>query len=121
MGNQLYYSDNLEVLRKHIASDSVDLVYLDPPFNSNQDYSVIFKNTKGQGSEAQARAFVDTWHWGAVSQLPPLKRRGLVSRLHRNSAYLCRRAALVSLSETSGVTDKNPVLIQSCRMSISLL
>lgn len=68
MGNQLYYGDNLEVLRKHIASDSVDLVYLDPPFNSNQDYSVIFKNTKGQGSEAQTRAFVDTWHWGPVSE-----------------------------------------------------
>lgn len=50
MSNQLYYGDNLEVLRKHIPSNSVDLVYLDPPFNSKQDYSVIFRNTKGRRS-----------------------------------------------------------------------
>ena len=68
MANQLYYGDNLEMLRKHIPSESVDLVYLDPPFNSKQDYSVIFRNTKGQGSEAQINAFKDTWHWGAASE-----------------------------------------------------
>jgi DNA modification methylase len=68
MGNQLYYGDNLDVLRKYIMDNSVDLVYLDPPFNSKQDYSVIFKNTKGQGSEAQIKAFNDTWHWGAISE-----------------------------------------------------
>ena len=59
--NQLYYGDNLDVLRSQILGASVDLVYLDPPFNSNQDYSVIFKNTKGKGSEAQIKAFKDTW------------------------------------------------------------
>ncbi len=68
MTKRLYYGDNLEVLRKYIASESVDLVYLDPPFNSNQDYSVIFKNTKGKSSEAQIKAFKDTWHWGATSE-----------------------------------------------------
>lgn len=68
MSNQLYYGDNLDVLRKYIASESIDLVYLDPPFNSNQDYSVIFKDPKGAGSEAQITAFKDTWHWGPKSE-----------------------------------------------------
>lgn len=73
MNNQLYYGDNLEVLRKHIAKDSIDLIYLDPPFNSNQDYSVIFKNPRGAGSEAQIKAFKDTWHWGPTSEYTLLR------------------------------------------------
>lgn len=73
MSNQLYYGDNLDVLRKYIASESIDLVYLDPPFNSNQDYSVIFKDPKGVGSEAQITAFKDTWHWGAKSEYALLR------------------------------------------------
>jgi site-specific DNA-methyltransferase (adenine-specific) len=63
MGNHLYYGDNLAVLRAHIASDSVDLVYLDPPFNSNASYNVLFKAPSGEGSAAQIEAFDDTWHW----------------------------------------------------------
>jgi DNA modification methylase len=62
--NQLYYGDNLPILREHVASESVDLIYLDPPFKSNADYNVLFKSPKGQGSEAQIEAFEDTWHWG---------------------------------------------------------
>jgi DNA modification methylase len=73
MNNQLYYGDNLEVLRKHIAKDSIDLIYLDPPFNSNQDYSVIFKNPRGAGSEAQIKVFKDTWHWGPTSEYTLLR------------------------------------------------
>ena len=53
----------------------------------------------------------------AYCQLPPAEARGLVSQLHRSSAYLCRRAALASWLDTSGLTDKQPVLTQSCRMS----
>ena len=62
MRNTLYYGDNLPVLREHVASESVDLVYLDPPFNSNRSYNVLFKQ-EGQESEAQIKAFDDTWHW----------------------------------------------------------
>lgn len=62
--NVLYYGDNLDILRKYIADASVDLVYLDPPFNSNRDYNVIFKDESGQKSDAQLLAFEDTWHWG---------------------------------------------------------
>lgn len=61
--NELYYGDNLDVLRRKIASESVDLCYIDPPFNSKRNYFQIYNN---QGSEdrAQAQAFVDTWNWG---------------------------------------------------------
>lgn len=63
MTNALYYGDNLNVLRESIADASVDLVYLDPPFNSNAGYNVLFKAPAGQKSEAQIEAFEDTWHW----------------------------------------------------------
>ena len=62
--NALYYGDNLRILREFIPDESVDLVYLDPPFNSNRAYNVIFKNQSGQQSDAQILAFEDTWRWG---------------------------------------------------------
>lgn len=62
--NKLYFGDNLVVLREHIADESIDLVYLDPPFNSNKNYNILFNSPKGQKSEAQITAFEDTWHWG---------------------------------------------------------
>jgi site-specific DNA-methyltransferase (adenine-specific) len=66
--NALYYGDNLAVLRDSIASESVDLVYLDPPFNSNASYNVLFKSPAGVESEAQIEAFEDTWHWGPEAE-----------------------------------------------------
>ena len=66
--NKLFYGDNLEVLREHVTSGSVDLVYLDPPFNSNRSYSVIFgRNSTGGDVAAQIQAFDDTWHWTPVT------------------------------------------------------
>lgn len=62
MANALYYGDNLDILRLHIPAASVDLVYLDPPFNSNADYNVIYKEQSGELSSAQIQAFTDTWH-----------------------------------------------------------
>jgi len=69
--NALYFGDNLKVLSEKLPdgtyvfpSESVDLVYLDPPFNSNRDYSVIFKEAGGEGADAQIKAFTDSWHWG---------------------------------------------------------
>jgi DNA modification methylase len=61
--NVLYYGDNLEVLRRHVKDESVDLVYLDPPFNSSQDYNVLFAEHDGARSAAQIQAFEDTWRW----------------------------------------------------------
>jgi adenine specific DNA methylase Mod len=65
--NQLYYGDNLKILRQYLADQSVDLVYLDPPFNSNQDYNVLFKERNGARSAAQVKAFKDTWVWDTES------------------------------------------------------
>lgn len=63
--NRLYYGDNLEILRRYIADESVDLVYLDPPFNSNQNYNVLFKEQDGTKAASQIHAFEDTWTWDA--------------------------------------------------------
>jgi len=61
--NRLYYGDNLDVLRRHIEDASVDLVYLDPPFNSNASYSVLFAEHSGTQAASQIKAFEDTWRW----------------------------------------------------------
>jgi len=66
--NTLYYGDNLSVLREHIPTASVDLVYLDPPFNSNRNYNVLFKDEHGQAADAQIQAFEDSWHWNAAAE-----------------------------------------------------
>jgi site-specific DNA-methyltransferase (adenine-specific) len=63
--NTLFYGDNLPILREHIADESVDLIYLDPPFNSNRSYNVLFKDESGREADAQITAFEDTWHWGS--------------------------------------------------------
>ncbi len=66
--NKLYFGDNLDILRKHIADESVDLIYLDPPFNSNATYNVLFQEKSGEKSAAQITAFEDTWHCGMESE-----------------------------------------------------
>jgi adenine specific DNA methylase Mod len=63
MPNQLYYGDNLNVLRDHIKDETVDLIYLDPPFNSRADYNVLFAEKDGTRSSSQITAFEDTWEW----------------------------------------------------------
>ena len=65
--NKLYFGDNLDILREHVPDESVDLIYLDPPFNSNATYNVLFKEVSGEGSAAQIHAFDDTWHWNRDS------------------------------------------------------
>jgi len=67
--NKLYFGDNLEVLRQQIKDESIDLVYLDPPFNSSATYNVLFKERGELPSEAQAEAFRDTWSWGQSAAL----------------------------------------------------
>lgn len=67
IGNYLYYGDNLEVLRRYVKDESVDLIYLDPPFNSNRSYNVLFKDESGL-SDAQIKAFDDSWHWGHTAE-----------------------------------------------------
>jgi site-specific DNA-methyltransferase (adenine-specific) len=67
--NKLYYGDNLTVLKNCFDDESVDLIYLDPPFNSQATYNVLFKSPSGEQSHAQIEAFGDTWHWGEEAEL----------------------------------------------------
>jgi len=80
--NHLYYGDNLEVLRKYIHDESIDLCYIDPPFNSKRNYNQIYNNV-GKEDAAQAQAFVDTWTWDelAIKGLKEIvgNERGLLS------------------------------------------
>ena len=64
----LYYGDNLDILTRYIADESVDLVYLDPPFNSAQNYNAFFQEKDGTAAAAQIQAFVDMWSWNIESR-----------------------------------------------------
>ncbi|NLE99348.1 MAG: site-specific DNA-methyltransferase [Anaerolineales bacterium] len=66
--NTLFYGDNLPILREYIADESIDLIYLDPPFNSQRTYNVLFRDESGQQAESQLAAFDDTWHWGPSAE-----------------------------------------------------
>ena len=67
--NKLYFGDNLDILRENAADESVDLIYLDPPFNSNATYNVLFRERTGEDSAAQITAFDDTWNWSMESEI----------------------------------------------------
>jgi site-specific DNA-methyltransferase (adenine-specific) len=93
MTNALYYGDNLAVLRESIKDESVDLIYLDPPFNSNASYNVLFKAPSGEGSQAQIEAFEDTWHWNESAERAFDE---VVTGLHSDASIMLRamRSAL---------------------------
>jgi len=65
--NILYYGDNLDILRRYIKNETIDLIYLDPPFKSDQDYNILFAERNGSKAAAQIKAFDDTWHWDKAS------------------------------------------------------
>ncbi len=66
--NTLFYGDNLPILREYSPDGCIHLVYLDPPFNSNRAYNVLFKDESGQAAEAQITAFDDAWHWTQTAE-----------------------------------------------------
>lgn len=66
--NTLFYGDNLAIMREYIPYESVDLVYLDPPVNSNRNYNVLFKDESAKHTEARIEAFNDTWHWSHAAE-----------------------------------------------------
>ena len=88
--NTLFYGDNLPILREHLQDESIDLIYLDPPFNSNRSYNVLFREEGGLESEAQISAFDDTWHWDKsaamtyheIIQSAPLHVVDMIGALH---------------------------------------
>ncbi len=68
MGNVLYFGDNLDIMRRYVPDDSVDLVYADPPFKSNQNYNVLFQEKDGSRAASQILAFEDTWTWDSEDE-----------------------------------------------------
>lgn len=89
--NKLFFGDNLGIIREHIKDETIDLIYLDPPFNSKATYNVLFEEKDGKQSTAQITAFDDTWHWGAesvatfkeITQTAPKKTADLLKALSK--------------------------------------
>ncbi|MGD1091799.1 MAG: DNA methyltransferase [Bryobacteraceae bacterium] len=111
--NRLYYGDNLKVLRgtlDPIADESVDLIYLDPPFNSQANYNVLFKGPTGEQSHAQIEAFEDTWHWADEAE----RAFDEVIRSRNTDASELLRALRVFLHE-------NDMMAYLCMMAIRLI
>src|SRR5229473_1137566 len=108
--NTLYYGDNLTVLRNEIPRESVDLIYLDPPFNSQANYNVLFRSTSGEQSRAQIEAFEDTWHWGDEAE----RAFDEVIRSWNTDAAELLRALRAFLKE-------NDMMAYLCMMAIRLL
>jgi DNA modification methylase len=106
--NTLYYGDNLDVLKRYLKDESVDLIYLDPPFNSKQDYNVLFAEKSGVGSAAQIKAFEDTWRWdqgAALAYQQTVEAGGKVSQIvTRQDQSHARRH--ISIFQRSGHTRK---------------
>src|SRR5580704_12652566 len=108
--NKLYYGDNLAVLRGCVSDESVDLIYLDPPFNSQANYNVLFKSAAGDKSRAQIEAFDDTWHWGPESELAF---DGVIQSGNSDAAEMLR--AMRSFLK------ENDMMAYLCMMAIRLL
>ena len=108
--NTLYYGDNLFILREHISSESVDLIYLDPPFNSNRSYNLLFQDEFGTESEAQHKAFTDSWQWGIEAEQTYLE---LLTEAPDNVAKM-----IESLREFIGT---NPMMAYLVMMTVRLL
>jgi site-specific DNA-methyltransferase (adenine-specific) len=112
----LYYGDNLDILRRYIPDESVDLVYLDPPFNSNADYNVIFKDESGRSTDAQILAFEDTWHWGpdAEAQYAYLTQTG------RNQGKVPSTVSTIIAALRSGIGE-NQMMAYLVEMAVRLV
>ncbi|WP_101255012.1 DNA methyltransferase [Streptomyces barkulensis] len=111
--NQLYYGDNLDLLRQHIPTGSVDLVYLDPPFNSKRSYNILFKEKSGEDSPAQIEAFGDTWTWSYESE-------ALFNEILNGDASLKVKDALEAMRRLLGDNDVLAYLVMMTARLIEL-
>jgi DNA modification methylase len=108
--NTLYYGDNLEVMRKYLPDECIDLVYLDPPFNSNRDYNLLFREQSGEPAQGQIKAFTDTWQWS--------------ERAYDEFCQTCHKPALVELVQgfvrTLGRNDLTAYLVMMAPRLVEL-
>ena len=112
----LYYGDNLEILRRYVPDASVDLVYLDPPFNSNRDYNVIFKDELGRKSDAQLLAFEDTWHWGPDAEA----QYAYLTNTARNGGRVPSTVSTIVAAFRSGIGE-NQMMAYLVEMAVRLV
>lgn len=108
----MYFGDNLEILRSLVKAESVDLVYLDPPFNSNATYNLLFKSHKGHDSTAQIEAFEDTWHWGEQAE------REFNELLHQGNTDVSKMVA--ALRDFLGDNDMMAYLVMMANRLLEL-
>jgi DNA modification methylase len=114
--NILYYGDNLDILRRYIPDESVDLIYLDPPFNSNRDYNVIFKDESGRKSDAQLLAFEDTWHWGPDAEA----QYAYLTNTARNQGRVPSTVSTIVAALRSGIGE-NQMMAYLVEMAVRLV
>ncbi|MEY3220535.1 MAG: hypothetical protein RIT27_1892 [Pseudomonadota bacterium] len=112
MKNKIYYGDNLEVLRKYIKDESVDLCYIDPPFNSKRNYNQIYNNI-GKEDKAQAQAFIDTWEWDNQAI------KGLVE-IKENYNGVFTRQSINLISGLEKVLEKGSLLAYLISMTLRI-
>lgn len=113
--NTLYYGDNLGILREQIPAESIDLIYLDPPFNSNRSYNVLFKSRSGKESAAQIEAFDDTWTWSDQESGELLK-----EMTHHGSVPRVVAETLLSLQRFLGPSDMFAYLVMMTSRLVEL-
>ena len=114
--NVVYYGDNLDILRRYIPDESVDLVYLDPPFNSNRAYNVIFKDESGRKSDAQLLAFEDTWHWGPDAEA----QYAYLTNTARNQGRVPSTVSTIVAALRSGIGE-NQMMAYLVEMAVRLV
>ena len=114
--NVLYYGDNLDILRRYIADESADLVYLDPPFNSNRDYNVIFRDESGNNTDAQLLAFEDTWHWGPDAE----RQYAYLTNTARNQGRVLSTVSTIVAALRSGIGE-NQMMAYLVEMAVRLV
>ena len=114
--NVLYYGDNLDILRRYIPDESVDLVYLDPPFNSNRAYNVIFKDESGNNTDAQLLAFEDTWHWGPNAEA----QYAYLTNTARNQGKVPSTVSTIIAALRSGIGE-NQMMAYLVEMAVRLV
>jgi len=114
--NVLYYGDNLDILRRYIPDESVDLIYLDPPFNSNRAYNVIFKDESGNSTDAQLLAFEDTWHWGPDAE----GQYAYLTQTARNQGRVPSTVSTIIAALRSGIGE-NQMMAYLVEMAVRLV
>ncbi len=114
--NVLYYGDNLDILRRYLADESIDLVYLDPPFNSNRAYNVIFRDESGNNTDAQLLAFEDTWHWGPDAEA----QYAYLTNTARNQGRVPSSVSTIVAALRSGIGE-NQMMAYLVEMAVRLV